>query len=156
MCMPSVWYTIQPESGVCQHCQSYTLAGHSWREFNTWTQSCGDVNSCQCPTFNLRMSCDVTSGSLTICCASICNWQAVWPHITSGFHITHLMHKAWLQQVLGRDKIFFSSPKHKDWLSDPPSCLFTGYQDSFTRVKWPAYDVDLWTSAEVKNERGFT
>jgi len=26
-----VWYTIEPESDVWQHCQSHKLAEHSWR-----------------------------------------------------------------------------------------------------------------------------
>ena len=29
--------------------------------------------------------------------------------------------------ILGRERIFFSSPKHPDWLCGPPSLLLTAY-----------------------------
>jgi hypothetical protein len=30
--------------------------------------------------------------------------------------------------ILGRDRIYFSSPKHPEWLCGPPSLLLTAYR----------------------------
>jgi hypothetical protein len=54
------------------------------------------------------------------------------------------------------DKRFLSSPNHQDWLGDPPSYLFSGYQCSFRGegVKQPGLDVNLSSPsvAEFEND----
>jgi hypothetical protein len=54
----------------------------------------------------------------------------------------------------GKDKKFFSSPKHPDWLWDPHSPTFNGHKGPLMEAKQPEHEVDhsAPSSAKVKNE----
>jgi hypothetical protein len=53
----------------------------------------------------------------------------------------------------GRSKRYFSFPKCPDWLWDPPSPQFGGYQGNFMVIKRPGRDTEhlLPSTTEVKN-----